>query len=333
MLKRAMKGIGALALLTLLLAGCGQAPATTGGNRQFPGPGDDDSTPRGGITQFYTRNVVYRVDEDIVVGMPDLIADLQVKRPNQPLIPANKEDFVVNIHTGNLVIEDAAMTAIFNKYVFNYEGSPLSDLKIANKDGKVTMSGTMHKGIPLPFWMEGSLSPNGAGQLILKPESVKSAGIPVKGIMDVMGLEMAKLINSKAAGVKIDGNNIVIYPDKLLPPPAINGFVTGARVENGRVVMIFDDKVRRPYPDVAEPQAKNYLLMWGGAVLINNHLILDAKLQMIDTTPQDPMKFYMPVYREQLAAGYVVADRGYTIAYVPDVVGTTVDMPRYRPRL
>lgn len=332
MLKGATKGIGALALLAVLLAGCGQAPSTTTG-KQLPGQGDDDGAPRGAITQFYTRNVVYRVDEDIVVGMPDLVADLQVKRPNHPLIPANKEDFVVNIHTGNLVIEDAAMTSIFNKYVFNYEGSPLSDLKIANKDGKIAMSGTMHKGIPLPFSMEGTLAPNGAGQLILKPESVRSAGIPVKGIMDVLGLEMAKLINSRAAGVKIDGNNIVIYPDKLLPPPAINGFVTGARVENGRVVMVFDDKVRRPYPDVPEASAKNYLLMWGGTVLINNHLILDAKLQQIDTTPQDPMKFYMPLYREQLAAGYVVADRGYTIAYVPDVNGTTTDMPRYRPRL
>lgn len=332
MLKRAMKGIGALSLLTVLFAGCGQAPSTTG-DKQFPGLGDDDGTPRGGITQFYTRNVQYRVDEDIVVGMPDLVADLQVKRPNQPLIPANKEDFVVNIHTGNLIMDDASMTSIFNKYVFNYEGSPLSDLKIANKDGKVTMAGTMHKGIPLPFSMEGTLSPNGAGQLILKPESVKSAGIPVKGIMDILGLEMAKLINSKAAGVKIDGNNVVIYPDKLLPPPAINGFVTAAKVENGRVVMVFDDKVRRPYPDVPEANAKNYLLMWGGTVLINNHLILDAKLQMIDTTPQDVMKFHMPLYREQLAAGYVVADRGYTIAYVPDVNSTTFDQPRYRPRL
>lgn len=325
--KRQLRG---WALLALLLAGCGESPASTGKTGPSAVPSDP---PKGALTQFYTRNVVYRVDEDVVVGMPDLVADIQVRQPNQPFIPANASDWMVNIHTGTLTLDDASMTAIFNKYVFNYPGCPLSDLKIQNKDGKVSMSGTLHKVLPLPFSMEGTLSPNGQGQLVLKPDTVKSAGIPVKGIMDVLGLEMASLINSKAAGVKIDGNNVVIYPDKLLPPPAITGFAAGAKVEVGRVTMYFDDKVRRPMPELPEPGAKNFLLMWGGNVLINNHLILDAKLMEIDTSPADPMYLYMPVYREQLAAGFVVADHGFTIAYIPDVHGTTADFPRYRPNL
>jgi len=181
--------------------------------------------------------------------------------------------------------------------------------------------------------MEGTLLPDGEGHLILKPDLVKSAGIPVKGIMDVIGLEMANLINSKAAGVKIDGNNVVIYPSKLLPPPAINCYAAGAKVEQGRVIMILDDKVRRPNPELPEPNAKNFILMWGGNVLINNHLVMDAKIMQIDMTPNDPMYYYMPLYREQLAAGYTVADRGVTIAYIPDVRNTKQDLPRYRPNM
>lgn len=331
MLNRVWKRIGGLAVATMLLTACGQTPTATG-SKGLDVP-DDDAPPRGGITQFYTKNVVYRVDEDVVVGMPDLNADIVVKRPNQALVPANLNDFAVNVHTGNLVIEDASMAAIFNKYVFNYAGSPLSDIKVTNKDGRVALSGTLHKGIPIPFSMEGTLSADGEGHLVLKPEIVKSAGIPVKGIMEIVGLEMANLINSKAAGVKIDGNNIVIYPSKLLPPPAINCYAVGARVEPGRVIMMLDDKVRRPYPELPEPNARNFILMWGGNVLINNHLVMDAKIMQIDDTPNDPMYYYMPLYREQLAAGFTVADRGVTIAYIPDVRGTKVDRPRYRPNL
>lgn len=332
MLKGMWQRIGGLVMATMVLTACGQTPTATGGSKGLNAP-DDDGPAKGGITQFYTRNVMYRVDDDVVIGMPDLNADIVVKRPNQAFVPANLNDFVVNIHTGNLVIDDAAMTAIFNKFVFNYPGSPLSDLKIANKDGRVAMSGTLHKGLPLPFSMEGTLAADGEGHLVLKPENVKSAGIPVKGIMEVIGLEMASLINSKAAGVKIEGNNIVIYPGKLLPPPAINCFAAGAKVEQGRVTMILDDKVRRPNPELPEPNAKNFLLMWGGNILINNHLITDAKIMQIDMTPNDPMHYYMPLYREQLAAGYTVADSGVTIAYVPDIRSTKQDLPRYRPNL
>lgn len=329
MLSGMWKRIGGLLLATMLLTACGQTPATSS-KKGFDSP-EDDGPPKGAVTQFYTRNVVYRVDEDVVVGMPDLNADVVVKRPNQAFVPANLDDFVVNVHTGNLVIDDASMTAIFNKFVFNYPGSPLSDLKVANKDGRVALSGTLHKGLPLPFSMEGTLGPDGEGHLVLKPENVKSAGIPVKGIMEIIGLEMANLINSRAAGVKIEGNNIVIYPGKLLPPPTINCYAIGAKVEQGRVVMILDDKVRRPNPELPEPGARNFILMWGGNVLINNHLIMDAKIMQIDMTPNDPMYYYMPLYREQLAAGLTVADHGVTIAYVPDVRSTKPDLPRYRP--
>lgn len=330
MRKRGWKALGAVALVASVLSGCGlTGPASTARKSQGS---DYNGPPQGSVTQFYTRNVVYRVDADIVVGMPDLNADVQVIRPNQPFIPANVNDFVVNIHTGHLTMDDASMAAIFNKYAFNYPGSPLTDLKITNQEGKVIMSGTLHKGLPIPFSMEGTLTGHGDGKLVLKPTSVKSAGIPVKGLMDVLGLEMANLINSKAAGVLIDGDNIVIDPSKLLPPPAINGYAVGAEVHKGQVTMLFDDQVRRPTPDLPE-NAQNFILMWGGNILINNHVIMDAKLEEIDLTPQDPMFFYMPVYREQLAAGFVVADHGFTIAYLPDVHGTTVDAPRYRPKL
>jgi len=322
---------GAMALLTLLASGCGFAP-----NSAPPDKGDRITMkiPNGRVTGFYTKNVIYRVDEDIVIGMPNLNADIQVYEPNQPFIPANREDYLVRVHTGDFVIDQDAMAQIFNKYELTYPGCPLSDLKIEAKQGKLKMSGIMRKGIPLPFEMEGSLRPNGKGQVVLTPDSVKSAGIPVKGLMNLIGLEVANLMNSRPnGGMKIDGNDIIIYADKLLPAPAVSGFVSGAKVEPGKVILTFDDQVRREVPPLPEPWAQNWILMHGGNVLINSHLILDASLHMIDLNPKDPMHYYMPLYREQLEAGLTVGTKTSTIAYLPDVYDIHAPMPRYRPQM
>ncbi len=331
MLLRTKLLAGAMALVSLLASGCGQtptAPPTDKGDKIVM------KIPQGRVTGFYTKNVIYRVDEDIVIGMPNMNADIQVYEPNQPFIPANRDDYVVRVHTADFVIEEDDMAKIFNKYELTYPGCPLSDLSIEAKQGKLKMSGTMRKGIPLPFEMEGSLRPNGKGQVVLTPDSVKSAGIPVKGLMNLIGLEVANLMNSRPnGGMKIDGNDIIIYPDKLLPAPAINGFVSGVRVEPGKVIMVFDDQVRRDVPALPEPWAKNWILMHGGNVLINSHLILDASLQMIDLNPQDPMHYYMPLYREQLEAGFTVATKNSTIAYLPDLYDIYAPLPRYRPQM
>ncbi len=322
---------GAMALLTLLATGCGQNPSTA-----TPEKGERVAIqrPTGRVTGFYTRNVIYRVDEEITVGMPNLNADIQVYQENQPFIPANREDYLVRIHTGDLIIEQDALAKIFNKYELNYPGCPLSNLSIEAKNGKLKMSGTMRKGIPLPFEMEGSLRPNGSGQVVLTPDTVKSAGIPVKGLMNLIGLEVASLMNSRPnGGMKIDGNDIIIYPDRLLPAPAIAGFVSGVRIEAGKVIMVFDDQVRRDIPSLPEPWAPNWILMKGGNVLINNHLILDATLQMVDLNPKDPMNFCMALYREQVQAGMTVGSPDGTIAYIPDVYDMNTPLPRFRPNM
>jgi len=294
--------------------------------------------PRGGVSQFHTRNVMYRVDQDIVVEMPNMNADIHVFEPNQPFIPANVDDFMVQIHTAELTIDEKSMANLMNKYVFNYPDSPLTNIEITAAGGKIRQSARIKKfGLTLKCDLEGSLRPNGKGQLVLQPDSIKSNGIPVKGLFDLLGVELTKLINSnEERGVKIDGNNIVLFPDRMMPPPSLRGFCTGAEITQGKIKMIFDDGVRRemagPLP---EPSAKNYILMWGGNILINNNLALNAKFQMLDDTPEDPMYYYMPVYREQLEAGLTVATtQGEMIAYLSDVHGTRVEGPsRYKPKL
>jgi hypothetical protein len=48
--------------------------------------------------------------------------------------------------------------------------------------------------------------------------------------MDLLGVKLENLIDRKGvAGVRVDGDNLVLDPQQILPPPHIQGGVTGVR--------------------------------------------------------------------------------------------------------
>lgn len=324
-----------LATLALLASGgCGSPPSTAPTLPTAQSP--DTQIPMGTTTEFFTSNVLYRVDPDIVAYMPDMNADIHVFDQNQPFVPANINDFEVQIHTCHMIIDQDSMSALMNKYVFNYPGSPLSNIKITALNGRLEQTCTMKKfGIPVTTELDGPLTPDGQGAIVFRPDTIKADGIPVKGLLDMLGENVANLINSNPdQGIQINGDNITMYPARMLPPPVTRGQVMGVEVTPGKIELDFDDGVHRPVPPLPVA-APNYILMWGGNILINQTLALNAKFEMVDETPQTgPMQYYMKVYREQLEAGFTVdREDGSTIAYLPNVPGTTVQQGVYSPQL
>ena len=323
-----------LALSSSLLAGCGGSPTST----DLPAPVPTRAPfeePKGAPTRFYTQNVAYRVDDEVVVDMPSMDADLVPFDIGKPLIPANVMDFQVKVHVADFTLTDQAMAAMMNRYVFNFPGSPISDVRITCMNGRLKQTAKLKKfGLTVTTELEGELRPNGRGQLVLRPDKIRSNGLPVKGLLDILGVEVAEMLKAREdKGIRLDGNDIILFPERMIPPPVMKAFCTGAVITPGKVTMHFDDGVRRERPALPEP-ARNFILMWGGNVLINNNLVLDAKLEMIDDTPDNPMQYYMPLYREQLETGFVVSTpKGEMIAYLPDLNGTKVDRPRYHPPL
>jgi hypothetical protein len=122
---------------------------------------------------------------------------------------------------------------------------------------------------------------------------------------------------------------------KLYPPPTLLARVTAVSIRNNAMHIEMDDGKARPWPeDLPLPQARSCLLMWGGDVLINSVLNLNAKMQVLDASPNTPQVFALDRYREQLEAGTVTPTRqGHLIAYVPDVLDYDGDMGRFNPAL
>lgn len=324
---------GALALaLALGVAACG----TTGINA-LPDTADETQPAMrrgsGGVTRFLARNVAYRLDKNISMQLVELNADVLLKDPAGVFVPANKNDYAIQIHSAKVVKGPKDMEWLMNTYVFNDADSPLKELKIKTNGTKLGMSGKMKKGVWVGFEMEGDLSATPEGKIRLHPTLVKSLGIRVDGLMGLIGLDMAKLLKTKAEkGVALDGNDILMDVSKLFPPPRMLGKVSRVEVRPNQVIIEMNDGKAQPFPPMPVPQAPSFLAMWGGDVLINKTLNLDAKMQILDASPATPQVFALDRYREALESGYIVATKdGHLIAYQPDALGYDGPFPRFAP--
>jgi hypothetical protein len=195
----------------------------------------------------------------------------------------------------------ASLTAVLNQHVFNYKGSPISDVEVTIEEGKLKQKGTLHKGVAVPFTIVADMAVTADGRIRLHPTSVKAAGLPAGGLMKVFHLELDKLIASnQARGFEIVDNDFLLSPDRLIPEPRIAGKLTSIRIEGDRFVEVFGSKPAHS----ADKVARNYMYYRGGVLKFGKLTMNDTDLRLVDMDPADPFEFSPKEYVVQLSAGY-----------------------------
>lgn len=283
-------------------------------------PGYAPEVPEG-RSYSVLRNVSLRVDPEISAHILHLEGYLEPKRQGDPVIFDDIRSFTFHIGAGEMLIDNANISRLKNKYTFNYPDAPIKDVQVEFLPGRIRMSGKMKQVFWVPFSMEGTITPNAEGKLLLTPDKIVAAGVSVKSMMDIMGLTTSKLISVSAErGLSFEGNNVVLDPSKLFPPPKIQGRVVGVEIQQGHMKLRFDSGHRAPKRQPPDLNASNYMHVYGGRLLIMNELQYGAELQMVDQNPSDPFDFYLGEYRRHLKAGYVKVanDQGTLITLMPD---------------
>jgi hypothetical protein len=260
-----------------------------------------------GPVEAEMRNVRYRVDDRVVLEIAHLRGALQPTRPDAPPWFDDPSSFILAIDTGDVAITPASLSALLNDYVFNYKGSPLKHLEVSIDQGELKQRGVLHKVVDLPFTIRAQLSTTDDGRLRLHPTSVKVMGLPVKSLMRLFGLELDNLVQVRQGrGVEIEKNDFLLAPADLLPPPRIQGKVTGVRLEPTRIHQIFGGSTRRGAQSAlrpSDPKAPNYMFYRGRMLRFGKLTMADADLQIVDADPSDPFDFYLSHLNEQLVAG------------------------------
>ena len=96
-----------------------------------------------------------------------------------------------------------------------------------------------------PLKAKGRSRPHQKAKIRVHLEKVKAAHLPVKGIMDLLGLEVSDLIKTnKVPGIRAEGNDLILDPQQILPPPQIQGQVTDVRIKGNQIVQ--PSGIKRP---------------------------------------------------------------------------------------
>jgi len=272
------------------------------------------STPS--AVQVDMRNVMYHVTDHVAVPilpLPGVV--LPTKRNGLPVFD-DVESFTLAIHCAEMAIGTDALSHILNHTVFAAPDAPIKDVNGTTVGTRLKVQGKLQAQGDLPFETEGTPTATPEGHMRIHTRKVTVAQVSVKGLLDLLGLKSAQLINTdKVRGVRLEGNDLLLDPALLLPPPHITGRVTEVRIAGEHLIQVFGTK---PPSGVPHPSSGNYIAYRGGQLRFGKLTLADADVVLIDMDPQDPFDVSLGHYKEQLVAGYtqITPDFGLRAAII-----------------
>ena len=264
------------------------------------------ASPEVGPVATRMRNVNLHIGQGVELLIDDLNGRMLNRVSGKPPAFDDLDSYVLNIDAARVSMTAASLTNLMNNYVFAYPGAPLTRLKLTIENGELTQSGTLRKGIGIPFTMHASVAATKEGKIRLHPTAMKAAGAIPKRLLDFFGLTLDRLITlAPGSPITIDGDDLLLDPERLLPPPRIHGHLTNVAIDKGRLIEYFGD-VEAARHGVAPPNrtGSNYMYFRGGTLRFGKLTMEDTDLLLVDANPKGPFEFSPQKYNDQLVAGY-----------------------------
>src|SRR4029079_12008975 len=233
-------------------------------------------------TQVQMQNVDFYVDKDIPLRIHRLSGTIR-SRDGGPVMFDDKQSFIIKVASAEVGLTGPDLSVLLNKYVFNYKGSPLTNLRISVSGNEIVQKGTPHKVAALPFEIRATLSITPDGRIRMHPTRTEIIGLHVDKLMQGLGLPLEKVIDlSKAKGATVKGNDIYLDPTAILPPPQIEGRVAAVRIQSNQIVMTFGSGQFVQPLAIPDSTVSNYMYYKGGTLRFGKLMQLDADMLITD---------------------------------------------------
>jgi hypothetical protein len=266
----------------------------------YENPQGPTSTAR--PVQVAMRNVEYHYTPDTSVHIVFLHGELFPTKPPQIVIFDDRESFSLVMAYSEIAMSCNSLANILNQRVFAGDDAPIKSVSIQSKGSALVIRGKLHKKGSIPFETTGTLSPTPDGRIRLHAEKVTAAHLPVKGLMDLLDLDIAALINTnKVRGVAVEKDDLLLDPQEILPLPRIQGKVTAVRIQGNEIIETFGRKQDSNFNPVI---SGNYMAYRGNELRFGKLTMHDTDMVLLDMDPQDPFDFFLDHYVDQLVAGY-----------------------------
>jgi len=220
------------------------------------------------------------------------------------------QSYSVSVQSGDVAVDLESLNAMMTRTLQGHSNVRRLEISV-DDDGRLRQKGAVKKGISVPFDVKARTSVAPDGRIRVHAESVKGFGVPVNPLLKAFHITMDDLLKVEPGrGVSVEGNDLLLDPARLLPPPAMRGSITSVRVEHGMLVQTFGTGALQPLSPNAT--AKNYIYWRGGQLTFGKLTMTETDLELIDDDPKDPFDFSVDRWNEQLVAGYskVTPSRG-----------------------
>ena len=252
------------------------------------------------------RNVSLHLADGIVLDITALNGEFVSRSAAEPPIFDDPRSYTLRMKAGDVSMDAASLTTLL-KQTLSRNPSPLSNVTLTIEEGRMQAKGTLKKGVSVPFSMTATIAATPDGLLRLHAEKVKAAGVPVKGLLDLVGLDVEDLMKMPpGSGIRADKDDLLLDTALMLPPPRMDAKLVSAVASGGRLRMRMSGSAQPP-PRPATlplPSARNYLYFFGGSIRFGKLTMADADMQLIDADPSTPFDFFPAHYEAQLVAGY-----------------------------
>ena len=298
-----LAAVSAAAALGLWLT---RASAMSAAPSPAPRPADSLIIMSTEPTRVVMRNVDFRLAEGLLLRIAAL--DGEMRGVARGVVDFDdKHSYVLTIDSGQVALTTGDVTNLLNRYVFAYPGAPLKHLRASQRGDQLGLTGTLRKGVDIPFDLTSNIAMTPDNKMRLHPTRIRIFGVDGKKLMSALGLNLQTMVDvSKAKGVTVDGNDLILDPLIVLPPPVIRGRIVAVRVDHDRLVQFFGHSIgAAAFAAVSLPDstAINYMRYRGGTLHFGKLYMTNADMLVVDDNPSDPFDFDNDHYQRQLIAG------------------------------
>lgn len=263
--------------------------------------GNSRSSGTTGVSVF-VRHVQFNFTGDIGFNIENLSASFEPIKSYEPVNLDNPLQFIIRVHRGEVVVPPHSLAALFNKQILAYWPRPLNNMRfITHKNSLIVETGLrLWNWFPfvwLPAQLEGNIILNQQNQLVYTPRSVKVLGIPMSGLLNTFGIKLTMLISLNREGAHLIGNSIVLNHKKVFPPPALEGKICRAMLDDSGLHLTFDDN--GPVGQFSPPPNSPNSFIWiqSGDIKLFNIVVTNANILIKDENPSCDMIFDLYNYR------------------------------------
>jgi hypothetical protein len=281
-----------------------------------PAPSATPATGDAAPTVLYAHNLLLRKGPHFRVYVRWIRGEMVRTQPQANPTFDDQSSFVLDIQKGVIHVNIGDIADYLNTSLPST--SPLKKVSIQPAGGQLKIQGTLHKIVPLPVELLGTLSSTPQGLVKFHMNKIDVLKIPMKGLLGGLHLKLADLVEAKPiAGVQVVDNDIIFNTEQLLPPPHIRGQITSIMVRPPDIEVIYGNA---PNDEAKLAQWHNFLRLSGGAIDFGKLTMHNVDLTMIDASKDSWFDLDLANYQAQVVHGYtrITAQAGLEI-FMPDV--------------